>query len=170
MIKTARVLALTGSKNGLALLEWDLPGGSGEVGLNTGLILAPTAASWSVFPWKLESTEACQNYQLNTKVFTGFVAFSDIVGTPDARFGTGVGDPGYSANQQGNYLQGVSYSLSNLAVDLAQLNGASRPIEILSTGEIVMYYNNPTGNAAYVKAVLTIGEEVILPFPPFLVP
>lgn len=165
------VASATGAETGRAALVFDMPG-SGEVGVASGIILTPTPSVWSMFPWRLEAVEACQSYQLSVRLYVGFVIFSDTVGTPDTRFGTGVGDPGFQANVSGYNLPGVAYSLAGLgSVDLVQTgNTSNRPMEINSSGEISLWYMNNPSSSAYVKAVLTVGAEVVLPFAPFLTP
>lgn len=156
---------------GKAVIETSSPGaGPGELAMDSGIILAPTASQWSMFPWRLDMVASSQNQMLGARVYAGLVLFSDIAGTPDVRFGTGTGDPGRQVNSSPTKLQGFNYNLANDAgVDLLMDNTPSRPIEIFATGEIrlwVSYLQHP----AYVKGVLTVGPEVILPFNPFLVP
>lgn len=151
---------------GKALLSWDMPS-SGEVVQDTSIVLAPTAAVWSMFPWQLEAVEEHQGTQLVSKIYEGFIVFSDIVGDPAARFGSGIGDPGYSANQQ-NFLTGAAYSQSSTTqVCLAQLgNTANRPIEIDVLGEISLWYINNGGGLGYARGIFTVGQEIVLPFSP----
>jgi hypothetical protein len=170
-IKLETIKVLAGAETGKAALLFDMPG-AGEVSVASGILLAPTPSVWSMFPWKLEVIEVCQNYQLSVKLLTGFVTFSDIAGTPAARFGTGIGDPGYQANVATGALSGIAYGLNNPgAVDIVQAgNTSNRPMEISASGEITVWYTNNTGYPAYAKAVLTVGAEAVLPFPPYLVP
>lgn len=167
MIKTDEVKALVGARSGMAALEFDLPG-AGDVGVASGIILEPTPGEWSMFPWRLEVVELCQGYQLSTKVYEGFVAFSNIVGTPDARFGTGLADPGYSSTGSGNALLGIGYGVLNDSgqIGLKLSGAASRPISVGASGEVTLYYTSNSAQPAYAKAVLYVGAEVILPFEP----
>jgi hypothetical protein len=170
MIKTSEVKALAGAETGKAALLIDLPG-PGEVGTPSGIVLTPTPGVWSLFPWRLEAMEVCQNYQLSTRLYEGFVVFGDVGADPLARFGTGIGDPGYSSNSSGYSLPGIAYSLNSIGqVDLVQNNLGNRPIEISIAGEITLWYVNNSGNPGYVKAVLTVGAELVLPVAPVLVP
>lgn len=156
---------------GKALLETYSPGaGPGELAMDSGIILNPLAAVWSMFSWRWDVLEIGQNQLLGAKVYAGYVLFSDAVDTPDARFGTGKGNPGYQANANPIKTQAFNYNLaSDTNVELLMNNSDSRPIEILPTGEIRLWVSYAT-HPAYVKGVLTVGPEIVVPFNPFLTP
>lgn len=142
-------------------------GAPGDFGQASGIILNPTAAVWSTFPWRWEAIESAPGYQLAASLYTGFITFSNIAGTPNVRFGTGVGDPGYSANTNPDTLQVFGYNRSTSGqVLLAQTGAANRPISIALSGEISLYYTNNGGGTSFAKGVFTVGPEVILPNPP----
>lgn len=152
---------------GKKALEFGMPT-NGDYGVPSGIILAPTPAVWSMFAWRWEALESKSSYQLSARVYAGFVLFSDGGGTPADRYGSGNEDPGFQGNAIVSRAQSFAYNRqSDMAFLVQNNNETNRPIEILSTGEIVLYNRNDGGaGAAYAKGVLTVGPEVILPAAP----
>lgn len=151
---------------GKVVLEYTLPVVQ-ATSQNTGIVLSPTAGVWATFPWRWEVVESCPGYQLAARVYVGFITFSDIAGDPLVRFGTGIGDPGFSANGGASPAQGFNYNLSNSgSVTLLQNGTGDQPIALLSSGEIVLGVYNNTNTIAYAKGVFTVGPELVLPSNP----
>jgi len=146
---------------------------------NTGIILTPTPAVWSVYQWQFDGIRARQSYSLRASLTTGFIVFSDIVGTPAARFGTGIANPGFGALGPVTASQfGESYSVPYLA----PLSGnddntpgfgmgtatTDCPIKILptspTTGEVVFSMLGVNDERMAARGVLTISPEIIWPY------
>jgi hypothetical protein len=149
---------------GKAVLAFTMPA-PGDYPQGTGIVLAPTPGQWCMYQWRWEVLESEQGYQLAARVYSGFIAFSSVGGNADARFGTGQGDPGYSANANPTDAQSFNYNLPNTNVGLLQNNSPNHPIFIVS-GEVVLQVTHGGSAPAFAKGVFTLGPEVILPGPP----
>jgi hypothetical protein len=170
---------------------WDGPSGKVIISLewlnngqtksqNTGIILAPTPGVWSMYQWQFDGIRLQQNYSLRAALTTGFILFSDIAGTPDVRFGTGLGDPGFGNPGSPSAQFTESFSMpytppfidsSDVAPGFGQSSGplGNMPIAILSTGEVVfsMYDASGDANSKAARGVLTISPQLpALSFPP----
>jgi hypothetical protein len=156
-------------------MDWILSDPDNQKFQNTGIILAPTPGVWSVYQWQFDGIRVRKNYSLRASLTTGFIVFSKIAGTPDARFGTGLNNPGFGglgSKASGQFEESFSVPYSALNDPTSETRpgfgqGApvpNCPIGILPTGEVVFSMNANTGEPMAVRAVLTISPEIIWPF------
>ena len=118
-----------------------------------------------MYPWRFEYVASAPGDLLAAVLHTGFLVFGDGAGTPDVRLGSGTADPGFQANAAAVTATVFNAARMNPVVYLRQDGTGARPMFVDVTGEIILRIQNDA-SAGYVKGVLSVGPEIILPVAP----
>ena len=153
-----------------AVVEYSNPGGLGPVSVPTGIIVLPSPGVYSAYQCRFEGFVAQQGYQISAFMYLQFVLFSNGVGTPDVRFGTGNGDPGWASDSYRGTSGGpgrmYSYQYNRSQDSFSLPDYGNDSMTVAASGEISMNFNWSSNPPIYVKGVFAVSPEIIVPFSP----